>query len=95
MDIKSAKKRIKEAVKKLNAMENNLDFSFVEEDYYISLECHSKTRNGHHFGAFEDMQFFDDYVKKETAYVELMKFAEVMICASRLNDPKAYHNMVA
>ena len=95
MDIKSARKRIKEAVKELNEMDNNLRFSFVEEDYMVSLECCSTVREGTLFGSFEDIQFFDDYVKKVTAYINLMSYAEVIIAATRLNDPEAYHNLVA
>lgn len=39
------------------------------------------------------MGMFDDYRHKIDAYVNCMLFAEVIIAATRLNDPAAYHNL--
>ncbi len=95
MDIRSTRKRINAAVKKLNQMNHNLRFLFKEEEHTISLECHSTVNEGSRFGAYEAIEFFDDYRKKSQAYISLMEYAEVIIAAAGLNDPKAYHNFIA
>ncbi len=95
MDIRATKKRINAAIKTLNQMNHNLKFLFKEEEHMVSLECHSAVKEGTQFGSFETMQFFDDYRKKSQAYISLMEFAEVIIAAARLTDPKAYHNFLA
>jgi len=88
-----AKKRIKEAIEKLNQMDNKLVFSYEETDYSVGFICQSKTNEAARFGAYEYTAFFDEFVNKTDAYVSCMLFAELIIAASKINDEKAYHNL--
>lgn len=90
-----AKKRITAAIKKLNAMNNNVYFELEETEYSVQLICRSKSIKGTCFGAYGFIGMFDNYTKKSEAYITCMLFAEMMIAATRLNDPAAYHNICA
>ena len=94
MTIAKARKRLKDAVKKLNRMQNSLVFEVVESEFCIGFENHAK-RNPHlSFGVFAHTSLFDEYKEKVDAYTNAMMFAELIIAASRLNDPQAYHNIL-
>lgn len=90
-----AKKRITVAIKKLNAMNNNVYFELEETEYSVQLICRSKSIKSTRFGAYGFIGMFDNYKKKSEAYITCMLFAEMMIAATRLNDPAAYHNICA
>ncbi len=93
MTIAEARKRLKEAVRKLNKIQNSLVFEVVESDICIGFKNHAK-RNPHlSFGVYAHKSFFDDYKEKVDAYINAMMIAELIIAASRLNDPQAYHNI--
>ena len=87
------KKRIADAVKQLNAMDNQVVFAFEEKEESVGLVCKSRNSESRRFGAYCFTAFLDDYKKKQDAYEYCMQFAEVIIAATKLNDPKAYHNM--
>ena len=89
------KKRIAKTIQELNAMDNNVCFAFEETEYSVELSCQSRARKGVSYGAYSFMGMFDDYKHKIDAYVNCMLFAEVIIAATRLNDPAAYHNLSA
>ncbi len=92
-------KRIRKAVKTLNEMDNKLVFSYNElkdGDSVYGLQIEAASMDGsHHFGSYEPMIFFDDYRKKITAYETMMRIVDFMVASAKLNDPKAYHNMIA
>ena len=91
MTISDCKKRINNALKKLNAMDNKLQFSFREEEYGAFIEaCRT---DGHNFGVYEPSVLFTDYCDIPTAYVELMSKVEFLEAGTELNNPKAYHNL--
>ena len=94
MKISDCKKRIEEAVEKLNEMEHRVVFSFVEDENGICLCCCSKANGSSHFGAYEYAALFDEYTCKNTAYEGCMRFTEVIIAAQRLTSADAYHNLV-
>lgn len=85
-------KRIEHAIEELNAMDNKVYFEFVETEYSVKLICQSRTKKGTEFGAYSFTGMFDDYAEKLNAYEDCMLFAEMMIAATKLNDPAAYHN---
>lgn len=87
-----AKKRITAAIKKLNTMDNRVYFELEETEYSVQLICRSRTKKDTSFGSYGFTGVFDDYKKKSEAYVTCMLFAEMIIAATRLNDPTAYHN---
>lgn len=87
------KKRIAKAIQELNAMDNNVCFAFEETEYSVELSCQSRFRKETSYGIYSFMGMFDDYRHKIDAYVNCMLFAEVIIAATRLNDPAAYHNL--
>lgn len=90
-----AKKRIAKAIQELNAMNNNVRFEFAETEYSVELICQSRSRKETRYGAYSFMGMFDDYRHKIDAYENCMLFAEMIIAATRLNDPAAYHNFSA
>lgn len=94
MTVSDARKRIENAIVKLNKMDNNLVFSYEETDYSIELICESKTKETSRFGAYEYIGFFDEFVNKTDAYTKCMKFAELIVAASKINDKNAYHNLI-
>ena len=87
------KKRIQTAIKKLNSMENKVCFRFEEETYSVAIICESKIQKGTCFGAYSYTALFDEYKNKLDAYSNVMLFAEMMVKATDLNNPKAYHNL--
>ena len=94
MTINDCKHRIREAIKKLNQMKHALKFGFEETDYGIFLTAYSSdgTRR---FGAYEVLNLFEDFKNKTTAYKYFMESVELIVASTRLNDPKAYHNLIA
>lgn len=94
MTINDCKSRIKEAVNKLNRMEHTLKFGLEETDYGIFLTAHSSGGTSR-FGAYEVKNLFEDFKNKTTAYEHFMQSVELMVASTRLNDPKAYHNLIA
>lgn len=94
MTIVEARKRLKKAVKNLNEIQDSLVFCVVESDSYVGFENHGKRDTKRSFGAYEHVSVFDDYKKRVDAYITALMFAELIIAASRLNDPKAYHNIL-
>lgn len=96
MTISDSKKRLKEAIKKLNNLNKNLHFEIEEEDYCIGFICKSAKKDGCRFGAYEKTYFFDEYKKKTDAYIiNAVMSAELILAAAKINDPKAYHNLIA
>lgn len=94
MTIAKARKRLKDAVKKLNRMQNSLVFEVVESDILIGFKNHAKRNPQLSFGVYAHTALFDEYKEKVDAYINAMMFAELIIAASRLNDPQAYHNIL-
>lgn len=94
MDKTIAVKRINNAVKKLNCIAQNLKFSFLEEYWGLELICNGRDENTR-FGAFENIEFFEDFKEKRQAYDHMAKAVELIVQTSALNDPKAYHNYIA
>ena len=91
MTVKDARKRLNEAIKKLNEIQDSLVFEIVETDYSIGFTNHGRLDSNGSFGSYEHSSFFDEYKKKLDAYTNTVMFAELIIAASKLNDPKSYH----
>lgn len=94
MTQKDVKKRIKEAVTKLNEMDNNVCFKFEETEFSAQIICESRTYKGSRFGAYCYTGLFDEYKNILDAYINCMHFSEMLIAATKLNSPKAYHNLI-
>ena len=94
MTVAEARKRLKKAVKKLNKIQNSLVFEVLESDICIGFENHAKRNPRLSFGVYAHTSLFDEYKEKVDAYINTMMFAELIIAASRLNDPQAYHNIL-
>lgn len=88
------KKKTNDAIKTLNAMDNKVEFSLIETSESIGLKCCSRGNKQCHFGRYEKNVYFADFRKKTDAYLTVMEFAEVIIAATKLNDAKAFHNLV-
>lgn len=84
--------RIKKAIKKLNEMDNKVYFRFKEETGSVRITCESRTVKGTCFGAYSYTGMFDEYKNKLDAYINCMLFSEMLVAATKLNDPNAYHN---
>jgi len=74
-------------------MDNKLIFSYEETEYSVNLVCKSRTQDSAHFGAYEYIGFFDEFINKTDAYINCMRFVELIVAASKINDKNAYHNM--
>ena len=92
MTIAEAKKRLNKAIQDLNQIQTALVFEIEETEYSIGFTNHGRTNTSRSYGTYSQASFFDEYRKKADAYVNTMKFAELIIAASELNNPKAYHN---
>ena len=92
MTITESKKRLQEAIKNLNDIQKALVFEIEETDYSIGFTNHGRRNPNKSYGAYSHTSFFDEYRKKADAYINTVMFAELIIAASKLNDPKAYHN---
>ena len=92
MTIVEARKRLKVAVKKMNKIQDSLLFDVVETDFCVGFENRGKRNPHQSFGVYAHTSFFDVYKKKVDAYINAMLFAELIIAASSLKDPTAYHN---
>lgn len=73
-----AKKRIAAAIKKLNAMNNNVYFELEETKYSVQLICRSKSIKSTRFGAYGFIGMFDNYKKKSEAYITCMPSMEAI-----------------
>lgn len=93
MTISESRKRLYETIKKLNEIQKSLIFEVEETDYSVGFTNHGKQNQISSYGVYSFTSFFDEYKKKDDAYINVVKFAELMIAASRLNDPNAYHNL--
>ena len=94
MNIAESKKRLEKAIKDLNDLQKALVFVVEETDYSIGFTNHGKKNPDHSYGAYEHTSLFDEYKKKSDAYMNAVMVAEIMIAASQLNNPKAYHNFM-
>lgn len=92
MTVTEARRRLNKAIKDLNSLQNALVFEVKETDYSIGFTNHGKKNPSSSYGVYEQTSFFDEYKKKVDAYINTVQFAELIIAASKLNDPKAYHN---
>ncbi len=95
MNREDNRKRIRKALKTLNGMDNNVQFIFEEDKDSVSIRCISRESEHLLYGAYSSMECFSDYAYPTLAYDTLRKFAEMMVAATRLNSPTAYHNLVA
>ena len=93
MTISESKKRLNEAIKKLNSLQKALVFEVEETDYSIGFTNCGKNNPYRTYGAYAHTSFFDEYKKKADAYINAVMFAELIIAAADLNDAKAYHNI--
>lgn len=91
MTIAESRKRLKGAVKRLNEIQDSLDFKVVEDEWSVGFENCGKLNSGHHFGVYEYMALFDDFKRKADAYSTAVWVAETIIAATSLNDPKSFH----
>lgn len=96
MTEKACKKRINDAIKKLNSLELcKLHFSLEEDESWGANIVATLKKDPHQrFGAFEPGVIFDMYTSKENAYNELVRMIEFMLKGKELENPKAYHNML-
>lgn len=93
MTIAESKKRLRKAIETLNGVQNAMIFEVVETDYSIGFTNRGKTYNSSSYGAFSQTSFFDEYRKKTDAYVNAVLCAELLVAGTKINDPKAYHNL--
>lgn len=92
MTITDARKRIKKAIARLNEMQDSLEFEVEETDYSIGFTNHGKVNKGTSYGVYYHCSLFEEFKRKADAYVNAMSFAELLVSAASLKDPKAYHN---
>ena len=88
-------RRIKDTISKLNTADNRVVFFLKEDTNTVSIDCVSEADERTHFGTYYCMEFFEDYKDPGKAYDAVLKFVEGLLAGTRLNDPKAYHNMIA
>ena len=91
MNISDTRKWIIDAVNKLNDMQDSLIFELYETNNGIGFKNHGRLDSNRSFGAYEHLSLFSEYKKKIDTYTNTMMFAEMIIAATKLNDPKSYH----
>ena len=92
MTINEARKRLTKAITELNDIQDSITFEVVETNYSIGFTNHGRVNKNATYGSYTVDYFFDEYKRKSSAYINAVQFAEVIISATKLTDPKAYHN---
>ena len=83
--------RIYASVDTINRLSHKLTFSFEQNEWGWRLKA--ENARGQHFGAFEPMVIFDDYKRKEDAYISFMRQVEFLLAGTMLTAKGAYHNL--
>ena len=93
MTIAESRQRLNKAVHKLNTIQNALDFEVEETEYSVGFTNHGKWNKSTTYGVYSHASLFDEFKTKTAAYNNAVNFAEAIIHAAALNEPKAYHNI--
>ena len=91
MGEKEQMRRIRQSIDKLNKLNHNVRFDVIESSYSVEVACYGKKKDAR-YGAFETIQFFEDYVKPVGAYNTVRIFLEALLAGNKLTDQAAYHH---